>query len=52
MCYPIFNRHGNQLALAGSMTHKVQIHATNELFKATKDRVTQAELDSKKVRYV
>lgn len=41
-------RNGGRLSLEGSMTNKVQIHATNELFKTTKDRVTQAELDSKK----
>ncbi|KAL4227381.1 RNA polymerase II [Mactra antiquata] len=48
VCQPNM-RHGNRLTLEGSMTNKIQIHATNELFKATKDRVTQAELDSKKV---
>lgn len=42
-------RSGHQLQFAGSMTNKINIHATNEVFKTTKERVTQAELDSKKV---
>jgi len=30
------------------MHNKIQIHATNELFKTTKDRVNQVEIDSRK----
>ncbi|XP_052796283.1 RNA polymerase II elongation factor ELL2-like [Mya arenaria] len=39
---------GGQLTLEGSMTNKIQIHATSELFETTRERVTQAEIDSKK----
>ncbi|KAH3833030.1 RNA polymerase II elongation factor ELL2-like [Dreissena polymorpha] len=48
LCQPN-TRGGGHLTLEGSMTNKIQIHATNELFQTTKERVTQAEIDSKKV---
>ena len=34
------------------MHSKVNVHGTSEVFAATKQRVTQAELDVKKLRYV
>ena len=43
-------RSGRQLRFGGSMYNRINIHATNEVFKTTKERVTQAELDNKKVR--
>ena len=33
------------------MHSKINVHATSEVFTATKQRVTQAELDVKKLRY-
>ncbi|KAL3867101.1 hypothetical protein ACJMK2_044332 [Sinanodonta woodiana] len=42
-------KYGHQLRLEGTMSHKVSVHATSDVFEVTKEKMKQAEVEYKDV---